>query len=181
MGFDRADDHVDERESRPQRDQAPAGEDRGAADRAGESRSRGEYYDELRASPEAQQKASGWDLVDTRERPPLEDIRLTADRRSHILDGDPGKNSGGHRHGTGRPGKTEFPADWDDEKVSRVVLDVARRPDEPPERQERNGNWVAQGMREERKIVAIVTGDGRIWTAWPLPGGKGIVQNPREK
>lgn len=182
MGFDRADDHGDGREVRPpQRDQAPGGADRAGADRGRETRSREEYYQELRVNPDAQQRASGWDGVDAADRPAVEDIRMTPERRTHILDGDPGKNSGGHRHGTGRPGKTEFPADWDDEKVSRVLVDVARWPDEAPERQERNGNWVAQGTRDDVKVVAIVAGDGRIWTGWPLPGGRGVVQNPREK
>jgi len=35
-------------------------------------------------------------------------IAIATDRRTHILDGD--ETGGGHRHGTGKPGKTEFPA-----------------------------------------------------------------------
>jgi hypothetical protein len=35
----------------------------------------------------------------------------------HICHGDPDdERRGGHLHGTGRPNKTEFPPDWDDEK-----------------------------------------------------------------
>ena len=44
---------------------------------------------------------------------PRGDIRVSGDRRAHILDGD--KTGGGH--GVSSPGKTEFPASWDDTKV----------------------------------------------------------------
>ncbi len=45
--------------------------------------------------------------------------------RTHILDGDgPGKG-GGHRFGTGKPGKSEFPASWTDEKILSEVSEIA--------------------------------------------------------
>jgi hypothetical protein len=97
----------------------------------------------------------------------------------HILDGD-ADGSGGHRHGTGRPGKTEFPASWDDTKITDTVLDVARRPDRPPVHQHWNGRWVARGVRDDVDVVVVIAGDGRIWTCWPLPGGPGVVKNPKE-
>jgi len=71
---------------------------------------------------------SGWDAVDVAGRPVVEGIQLSAERAGHILDGDADGPGGGHRHGTGRAGKTEFPAHWDDGKVIVIVLDVARRP-----------------------------------------------------
>ena len=122
---------------------------------------------------------SGWDAVDAGNRPALDALRMTPERRTHILDGD--AYGGGHRHGTGRPGKTEFPASWDDEKIVDALLDVARRPDRVPRRQERNGNWVTRGTREDVEVVAIVAGDGRVWSGWPLPGGPGVVKNPKER
>jgi hypothetical protein len=57
---------------------------------------------------------------------------LTWDRRAHILDGD--KTGGGHRRGTGCQGKTEFCAEWDDDKIVHAVLNVAREPDHEPVR-----------------------------------------------
>jgi hypothetical protein len=122
---------------------------------------------------------SGWDAVDAGNRPALDALRMTPERRTHILDGD--AYGGGHRHGTGRPGKTEFPVSWDDEKIVDTLLDVARRPDRVPRRQERNGNWVTRGTREDVEVVAIVAGDGRVWSGWPLPGGPGVVKNPKER
>jgi hypothetical protein len=156
-----------------------------------EVRTRAEYYAACtegdRASPADEDhrpeggrpERSGWDAVDAGNRPALDALRMTPERRTHILDGD--AYGGGHRHGTGRPGKTEFPADWDDEKIVDTLLDVARRPDRVPRRQERNGNWVTRGTREDVEVVAIVAGDGRVWSGWPLPGGPGVVKNPKEK
>ena len=128
----------------------------------------------------SERERSGWDAVDAGDRPPLDRIRVSPERAAHILDGDSTGNGGGHRHGTGRPGKTEFPASWDDQKVLDTVLDVARRPDRPPVRQEWNGRWVARGTREDVEIAVVMAGDGRIWTGWPLPGGAGVVKNPEE-
>jgi Bacterial EndoU nuclease len=123
---------------------------------------------------------SGWDSVDERNRPPVDDIRVSPERRGHILDGE-ADGSGGHRHGTGNPGKTEFPASWNDEQIIDALLDVARRPDHPPRQQERNDRWVTRGTRDDVEVVAVIAPDGRIWTGWPTPGGPGVVKNPKER
>jgi hypothetical protein len=194
MALDRPDDDFDAADVRPEQDArtGPAGGDVPArrAEPA-ETRSHDEYYEVLRAadggtSDEADaadsgDDRSGWDSVDAADRPPVEAIRVTPDRRTHILDGEPDGDGGGHRHGTGKPGKTEFPASWDDEKVIDTIVDVARRPDMPPQHQQRNDRLVARGTREDVEIVAIIERDGRIWTSWPLPGGPGVVKNPKEK
>jgi hypothetical protein len=41
-----------------------------------------------------------------------------------------------------------------------------------------NGSWRVFGDRDGVRVYAVVRPDGRIWTAWPEPGGKGVVQNP---
>ena len=153
-----------------------------------EPRSHEEYYEALRAADgrpaesaePAEPADSGWDSVDAADRPPPEAIRVSDERRGHILDGDPDGNGGGHRHGTGKPGKTEFPASWDDEKIIANVLDVARRPDKPPVHQEWNNRWVVRGRRDDVEIVVVMKTDGHIWTAWPPPGSPGVVKNPKE-
>jgi hypothetical protein len=48
-----------------------------------------------------------------------ETVIIDAARRRHILDGD-GVN-GGHRPGTGIPGKTEFPRGWPDDRIIREI------------------------------------------------------------
>jgi hypothetical protein len=132
---------------------------------AAETRSRAEYYAALRAADP--------------DRPPRpESLRLEPDRAAHILDGD--DTGGGHRSGTGRPGKTEFPADWNDHKITEHVTDVAKNPDRSPVHQAWNDRWLARGQRDGVDIVVIAQSDGRIWTAWPLEGGAGVVRNPKE-
>jgi hypothetical protein len=159
----------------------------GARAEPAELRTRTEYYETLRAaekeaaqagegSPDAQIEGSGWDSIDAENRATLDALRVTPERLTHILDGD--STGGGHRHGTGKPGKTEFPADWDDGKIAGILVDVARRPDLAPGHQEWNDRWVARGTRDDVEIVVVITRDGRIWSGWPLPGGPGVVKNP---
>ena len=106
------------------------------------------------------------------------DIRLTTDRRSHILDGD--QTGGGHRYGAGQRGKTEFPADWTDDRIIGAVLGVAREPGQAPERQHWNDRWRVSGERDGVRIAAIIEPDGHIWTAWPREGSPGVVKNGLE-
>lgn len=121
-------------------------------------------------------RTSTWDAVATENRPQPDSIQVSSERADHILDGD--HWGGGHRHGTGRPGKTEFPAHWDDEKVIDRIIDVARFPDSPPVLQA-NQRWRAQGERDGVAMTVIVRPDGRIWTAWPDEGSQGVIRNPR--
>jgi hypothetical protein len=102
---------------------------------------------------------------------------LLAERAAHILDGD--RWGGGHRHGTGRPEKTEFPADWDDERVIGQIVNVARFPDDRPVLQA-NHRWRISGERDGVAITVVVHPDGRIWAAWPEEGSPGVIRNPRE-
>jgi Bacterial EndoU nuclease len=156
-----------------------------AAGRTVEARSRTEYYEALRVADgkpvngsSAASDRSGWDSVDARERPPPEAIRVGPERAAHILDGD--RTGGGHRHGAGKPGKTEFPADWDDKKIVDALSDVARRLDLPPRRQEWNDRWVARGIRDDVGIVVVIARDGSIRTGWPTADSPGVVKNPKE-
>jgi hypothetical protein len=140
MALDQPDDDFD----RPER-QVPGGDVPARRPEPPESRSREEYYEALRVASDggtadggrgaADAERSGWDAVDGEDRPEAEDIHVTPERTTHILDGEPG-GGGGHRHGVGKPGKTEFPASWDDKKIMGHVLDVVRRPDSPEERDE---------------------------------------------
>jgi hypothetical protein len=141
-----------------------------------EPRSRSEYYDAIR--PDETRPRSGWDTAEVAadaSKPSLDSILLNSERASHIIDGD--KWGGGHRHGTGRPGKTEFPAGWDDKKITGLVADVACVPDDGPVWQA-NKRWRARGVREDVTIYVIVRPDGKIWSAWPEEGGPGVVRNP---
>ena len=109
--------------------------------------------------------SSGWDeagVASHPDRPKAAEIRLPEDRRVHILEGDgPGSPGGGHRHGTGRPGKTEFPAGWDDDKIVSVVEDVTRSPDTVVW-QGFNSRWRVTGDRDSVTVTSIVRPDGKI-------------------
>jgi hypothetical protein len=110
------------------------------------------------------------------DRPAPESLRSSPARFTHILDGD--ATGGGHRHGTGRPGKTEFPVGWDDGKIAHSIIDVACHPRSV--HQQWNGRWKGRGEREGVGITAIINPDGSIWTAWPEPGSHGVTRNPEE-
>jgi len=188
MALDRSDDDFDDFD-RPER-HVPGGDVPARRPEPPESRSREEYYEALRvasagkAADEGGEGAgterSGWDSVDAEDRPKTEDIRVTPERTTHILDGEPG-GGGGHRHGTGIPGKTEFPTSWDDKKIMGHVLDVARRPDSAPVLQNRNNRWICAGTRDGVEVTAIVLRSGEIWTAWPEEGGPGVRRNPKKE
>jgi hypothetical protein len=125
--------------------------------------------------------SSGWDAVDAEhaeDRPAPDTIRVTPERVTHILDGD--STGGGHRHGTGKPGKTEFPAAWDDDKIIETARSVARKPDERPVLQDRNNRWLCTGTRDSVEVSVIVLPGGEVWTAWPEEGSPGVVRNPRK-
>jgi hypothetical protein len=178
------------RDGQPERHLRHSGSDAdagGAPAEPAEPRTRMEYYEVLRKadgeaarggedSADTRADHSGWDEIDAENGPDIDALRVTPERATHILDGD--ATGGGHRHGTGKPGKTEFPASWGDGKIISTLLDVARRPDSAPGHQEWNDRWVARGTRDDVGIVAVIERDGRIWSAWPLPGGAGVVKNP---
>jgi hypothetical protein len=145
-----------------------------------ETRERGVYYQTLRTA--AEQRLTGQRLTGqgrTEPRPegrrPPDSIRLPPERARHILDGD--SWGGGHRHGTGRPGKAEFPARWDDERTIGYIMDVARHPDTRPVWQP-NHRWRLQGERDAVAVTVIVKPDGGIWAAWPEEGSPGVTRNP---
>jgi hypothetical protein len=157
-----------------------------------EQRTREEYYaarladddgashaDDNGGADDRRADRSAWDATDVKTRPSLDSIRVTPERATHILDGDE-IGGGGHRHGVGKPGKTEFPASWDDAKIISTALNVARDPDRPPVRQDWNDTWLCTGIRDGVDVSAVVQRSGEILTSWPEEGGPGVVRNPRK-
>ncbi len=180
MALDRPDDDF----ARPEREVPDRGPPAARSDPA-EWRSHEEYYEVLRIADgkpagDSRTDGSGWDAVDAADRPSPEDMRVSPERTTHILDGDEKGSGGGHRHGVGKPGKTEFPASWDDEKIVANVLDVARKPDKPPTHQDSNDSWLCTGTRDAVDVWAVVERSGDILTGWPEEGGPGVVRNPKK-
>jgi hypothetical protein len=87
--------------------------------------------------------------------------------RTHILDGDAA--GGGHRPGTGAPGKSEFPPGWSDEKILHEVSDVATDPASKA-LPGRGGRSIIEGTRDGVDIRVVVeppSRGGRIVTGFP--------------
>jgi hypothetical protein len=117
-------------------------------------------------------------VTDQPDWPDPDSIRITPDRATHILDGD--DTGGGHRAGTGNPGKTEFPADWDDDKILGNIENVARNPDVKPDEPQPKGQWLYEGSRDGVHTYVVVNPDGTVRTAWPREGDPGVVRNPKK-
>ena len=66
-------------------------------------------------------------------------VDLTDFRKDHILNN--------HRFGAGKPGKTEFPAGWSDQKILHEVSDVATDPNSIRGVGKWGGEW-AEGVRD---------------------------------
>jgi RHS repeat-associated protein len=81
---------------------------------------------------------------------------------THILDGD--ATEGGHRPGTGIPGKSEFPASWSDDKIMHNISDVATDPTSKTTTVGRT--TLVDGTREGVNIRVVIR-DGRIVTGYP--------------
>lgn len=64
--------------------------------------------------------------------------------------------------------------------VIAYIAAAARHPDRVdflPSAGRRPGRWMCQADRDGVTVTAIVWPDGRVWTAWPEPGGRGVVRN----
>jgi hypothetical protein len=97
--------------------------------------------------------------------PPLPKARVSPDRRTHILEGDPG--GGGHRPGTGFKDKSEFPAGWSDDKIITEIENVANDPASTRIVQP-NGRTRVEGSRDGVDIRVIINPDRvTIRTAHP--------------
>ena len=91
---------------------------------------------------------------------------------THVLDGD--KTGGGHRSGTGKPGKSEFPSGWSDDRIKGEISDIATDP-ASSRAPGRGGREVVRGTRGGIDIEVIVEPNGRIVTGYPT----NVPRNPR--
>lgn len=97
------------------------------------------------------------------DRPQYVTDLVPAVRRKHILDGEvrgDGSFGSGHRHDTGFPGKSEFPASWSDGRIIQDISDVATDPDLEWVRQGKAGTtFIANGMRDGVAIRVVIRND----------------------
>jgi len=88
----------------------------------------------------------------------------TAARRKHILDGD--ATGGGHRPGTGKPGKSEFPSNRSDDSIIHDISDIATDPS-LKSRSGRGGRTITDGTRNGVDIRVVQERNGDIVTGFP--------------
>ncbi len=97
--------------------------------------------------------------------------------RDHILDGDE-NGGGGHRAGTGTPGKSEFPGEWSDDKIEGEISDVATDPETKWSDPDSRGYVVGSGTRDGVDIKVVYdTEKGRVVTGYPT----NTDRNPKDE
>lgn len=97
---------------------------------------------------------------------------LTSQRQQHLLYGD--RSGGGHLYGTGKPCKSEFPRDWDAEKIVHTVTTAAAN-DNLRWQQQDNGYYVADTQSGNLSIRIVLNENKReIVTAYPT----NVPRNP---
>jgi hypothetical protein len=98
---------------------------------------------------------------------PAPRARVTRNYRNYILDGDK-FGGGGHRAGTSNPGKSEFPANWSDEKIIAEIESVANDP-ASKRTTTTNSKTKIEGRRDGVDILVVLSKDRRtIITAYPM-------------
>jgi hypothetical protein len=98
-----------------------------------------------------------------------------------------GSAGGGHKAGTGRPGKTEFPASWTDQDILDAARQVTQQgpPVEGPFTTKNADDqfvkaWNYEGVVKGVRIQTTVLQGGEIRTAFPVrPASPGVIVNPK--
>jgi hypothetical protein len=97
-------------------------------------------------------------------------FKLTEQRRLHILYGD--GTGGGHKAGAGKPGKTEFPPDWVDDKIISTITRIAND-SILPMRQSGKRYWLRMGEQDGLQVRVVLDKEhGEIVTGYPVEGHK---------
>ncbi len=118
--------------------------------------------------------------------PNASDVHLPDIANQHIINGDGGRQ-GGHLAGTGFSKKTEFPKDWDGDKILDAAYQVTQQG--PPVKgpfptKDADGNvrWAYnyEGQVDGVTVRTTVFGDnGEIRTAFPPNASDpGVIENP---
>lgn len=97
-------------------------------------------------------------------------------RRDHILNGEVRPNGtfgGGHRPGTGYPGKSEFPQGWTDDQIMHEISDIATDPLLAWSPRSGTGDYWVDGTRGGVDIQVLIRRN-EIWTAYPT----NVPRNP---
>lgn len=95
---------------------------------------------------------------------------ISPQRKVHILQGD--HTGGGHMYGVGKPCKSEFPQDWDENKIINEINLVAAN-DNLKWEEQRNGYHVAESYVDDIKVRVVKGRENKqVITAYPLNTGR---------
>jgi hypothetical protein len=105
---------------------------------------------------------------------PQKGVVITPERRDYILNGK--GRGGGHKFGTNKPGKAEFPKGWSDDKIMEQIKSVGDDP-ASSRRVDTDGRIIIEGTREGIDIRVVVESDGvTVRSAYPT----NTPRNPRK-
>lgn len=94
-----------------------------------------------------------------------QNFKITDYRRTHILVGS--ETGGGHRFGAGKPGKTEFPQSWSDDKIISTIVRIAN--DQTLPLRQSGRYWLRMGEVENLQIRVVLNREsGEIITGYPV-------------
>jgi hypothetical protein len=104
--------------------------------------------------------------------PEASSVELTQQRITHILQGD--ASGGGHYYGTGKPCKSEFPQDWDRERILTTIKRIGAN-DNGNWRREDNGYYVTEEMVDGVNVRVVLGPQKRkVITSYPT----NVERNP---
>lgn len=99
-------------------------------------------------------------------------ITLSTQAQKHILYGD--ERGGGHKHGIGRPCKSEFPEDWNNAKILNTVKMMAAN-DNTSWKEQNNGYYTSEQERDDVRVRVVLNRDkDAVITAYPV----NVKRNP---
>lgn len=99
-------------------------------------------------------------------------VILSDSRKTHILYGD--DKGGGHKYGVGKPCKSEFPSEWDDQQIIDVTRKIAANDNLNWERQN-NGYYVAESYEGATKVRVVLGREKQqVITSYPV----NVPRNP---
>ncbi len=94
------------------------------------------------------------------------DVRISEQRQTHILHGD--KTGGGHKFGTGKACKSEFPKEWNNEEIIETIQTMAAN-DNVDWKKQKNGYYVSEQTKDGVKVRVVLDRErDDVVTAYPV-------------
>lgn len=113
-----------------------------------------------------------WDYFNHETPAQKREVIITTQAQKHILYGD--DRGGGHKYGIGKPCKSEFPQDWDNEKILKTIRVMAAN-DNLTWKEQKNGYYVSEQIRDDVQVRVVLNRDkDSVVTAYPVK----VKRNP---